>query len=308
MDSKHLIQLRKFSRILYVCGASLLLAAMVLSMVSVPVAAYEWTDYDPNEMLDWCHCDRSEEGGLSCHSLTLPWSAIWSGHINAPGNSYHNDDYMGECIAPTNTPVPPTNTSVPPTSTPVTPTNTPTNTLVPPTNTPVTPTNTPTNTPVPPTNTPTHTPTDTLVPPTSTHTYTPGGPTLTPTHTPTDTLVPPTNTPTDTPTNTPVLPTSTPTYTPTSTLVPPTSTPVTPPVDPTATLPQDPTGDPPEDPTQDPPQDPNPPAGVLIPVTGVELQTNGILLARSLTLNLGILFFGMAMVCQSVVYRKSKKQ
>jgi len=47
---------------------------------------------------------------------------------------------------------------------------------------------------------------------------------------------------------------------------------------------------------------------VLIPVTGVEIQSNGIQLARNLSLNLGFLFFGMAMVLQSITYRSSKKQ
>jgi hypothetical protein len=47
---------------------------------------------------------------------------------------------------------------------------------------------------------------------------------------------------------------------------------------------------------------------VLIPVTGIELQGGGILLARTLSLNLGMLFFGMAMVLQSITYRSSKKQ
>ena len=302
MNEKHLTQLRKITRILYVCGASLLLAAMVLSMVNLPVAADDYTfdSFPPDSRHDWCHCEPNPQNPseLKCQTLyDHPWSSIWNGHINATGNSYHADDYMGECIAPTNTPVPPTNT-------PVTPTNTPTNT---PTHTPTyTATNTPTNTPVTPTNTP-------------------GGPTntpVTPTNTPTNTPVPPTNTPTDTPTNTPIPPTSTP-IPPTNTPVPPTSTPVPPtntPVPPTSTP-----GDPPEDPTQDPnppievllipvtgPEDPtqdlNPPAEVLIPVTGVDIQGGGILLARNLSLNLGILFFGMAMVLQSITYRSSKKQ
>ena len=204
MDSKHLSQLRKFTRILYVCGASLLLAAMVLSMVKLPVAAYEWDDYDQNDMLEWCHCEPNGQ----CQTLTLPWSSIWHGHINAPGNSYHADDYMGACIVVTDEPT-------------------------------QDPTTDPTQEPTP---DPTQEPTP--------------DPTQEPTPEPTD----------------------------------------------------EPTPEPTQDPTEDPTQDPNPPAAVLIPVTGIELQGGGILLARTLSLNLGMLFFGMAMVLQSITYRSSKKQ
>ena len=212
MDSKHLSQLRKFTRILYVCGASLLLAAMVLSMVKLPVAAYEWDDYDQNDMLEWCHCEPNGQ----CQTLTLPWSSIWHGHINAPGNSYHADDYMGACIVVTDEPT-------------------------------QDPTTDPTQEPTP-------------------------DPTQEPTPDPTQE---PTPEPTDEPTPEPT---------------------------------DEPTPEPTQDPTEDPTQDPNPPAAVLIPVTGIELQGGGILLARTLSLNLGMLFFGMAMVLQSITYRSSKKQ
>ena len=236
MDSKHLSQLRKFTRILYVCGASLLLAAMVLSMVKLPVAAYEWDDYDQNDMLEWCHCEPNGQ----CQTLTLPWSSIWHGHINAPGNSYHADDYMGACIVVTDEPT-------------QDPTTDPTQE----------PTPDPTQEPTPdPTQEPTPEPTDEPTP----------EPTDEPTPEPTDE---PTPEPTDEPTPEPT---------------------------------DEPTPEPTQDPTEDPTQDPNPPAAVLIPVTGIELQGGGILLARTLSLNLGMLFFGMAMVLQSITYRSSKKQ
>ncbi len=243
MNEKHLTQLRKLTRILYVCGAGLLLAAMVLGMVNIPVKAADsdgdgyddsWdpcpNDYNNTCEIIWCHCMPNGQCNTISPSINALISNGQGGHIDASGNILHAGDHSGACVV---------NTGVP--------------TQVP-------------------TDVPTQVPTDV------------------PTQVPTDV---PTQVPTDVPTQVPTdVPTQVPTDVPTQV--------------PTDNPPQDPTDVPPGDPTQQPPQDPNPPAGVLIPVTGVDIRGNVIPFARSLTMNLSILFFGMAMVLQAVTYRISK--
>lgn len=263
MNEKHLTQLRKITRILYVFGASLLLAAMVLGMVNIPVKAADsdgdgyndsWdpcpNDYNNTCEIIWCHCMPNGQ----CNTISPSINALISngngGHIDASGNILHAGDHSGACVV--NTGVPTQEPTQDPTQVPTgVPTRVPTNV----------PTQVPTDVPTQvPTNVPTQMPTE--VPP-----------------------VDPTQQPTDNP---PQDPTD------------------VPPGDPTQQPPQDPTKQPPDNPPQDPPQDPNPPAGVLIPVTGVDIGGNVIPFARSLTMNLSILFFGMAMVLQAVTYRISK--
>lgn len=203
------------------------------------------------------------------------------------------------------------------------PTPTPTDTNVPPSPTPtetsVPPTPTPTDTSVPPS--PSPTPTDTSVPPSSTPTGTTSVPTSTPTGTPIAGTVTPTSTPTEMPTNT-----HTPTATDTS--LPPTSTQtatvlatlIT--ATPTNTLPSDSTQTPvpastssgeqvtptatqsSDEPasTLPPPQPTGTQPAVLIPVTGVNLnsplaqleQTQGFLI------NLGFALLGMGLIFHGI--------
>jgi len=311
MNEKHLTQLRKITRILYVFGASLLLAAMVLGMVNIPVKAADsdgdgyndsWdpcpNDYNNTCEIIWCHCMPNGQ----CNTISPSINALISngngGHIDASGNILHAGDHSGACVV--NTGVPTQEPTQDPTQVPTgVPTRVPTNvpTQVPtevPTQVPTdVPTQVPTDVPTQvPTNVPTQVPTDV--------------PTQVPTNVPTQV---PTEVPTQVPTNVPTqMPTEVPPVDPTQqpTDNPPQDPTDVPPGDPTQQPPQDPTKQPPDNPPQDPPQDPNPPAGVLIPVTGVDIGGNVIPFARSLTMNLSILFFGMAMVLQAVTYRISK--
>lgn len=222
-----------------------------------------------------------------------------------------HSEYYIDALPPTPTP---TDTNVPPSPTPtetsVPPTPTPTDTSVP-------PSPTPTDTSAP----PSPTPTDTSVPPSSTPTGTTSVPTSTPTGTPIAGTVTPTSTPTEMPTNT-----HTPTATDTS--LPPTSTQtatvlatlIT--ATPTNTLPSDSTQTPvpastssgeqvtptatqsSDEPasTLPPPQPTGTQPAVLIPVTGVNLnsplaqleQTQGFLI------NLGFALLGMGLIFHGI--------
>lgn len=173
--------LKYLNRAAYLMSAVMIMAGLFLTVTAKPASA------DPAETVTLCHA-AGQEGTLNYITLTISWNAAYgqAGHFyeNGTPQSGHENDYLGPCISPSETP---TNTFTP----------LPTNTF---TNTPV-PTNTKTPTPTA-TFTSTATATNTATPtdintPTNTATFTP---TATFTNTPTDTATP---TETNTPTNTP---------------------------------------------------------------------------------------------------------
>ena len=120
MNEKHLTQLRKLTRILYVFGASLLLAAMVLSMVNIPVKAADsdgdgyddsWdpcpNDYNNTCPIVWCHCGEGHCQTIHPDINSLIKDQGNGGHIDASGNILHAGDHAGACVVNTGGFLPP---------------------------------------------------------------------------------------------------------------------------------------------------------------------------------------------------------